>query len=76
MLKHPRRIRYEATKLMRRLSPRGVWRIKSAEDQARWTRLGPKTRMELRTKIHRAKMTPGTIAWLMEQAVLPPRPRR
>jgi hypothetical protein len=75
-VKHPFRIRYETTKIMRVINPRGVWRIKSAEDMAQWTRLGPKARMSLRAAHKKAKDTPGTIAWLMEQAVLPPRPRR
>lgn len=75
-MSNPHLIRYEATKRMRCLNPRGVWRIKSAEDQRMWTAIGPALRMKWRREIAQAKLTRGTIAWLIEQAVLPPRPKR
>lgn len=72
----PHFIRYETTKRMRWINPRGVWRIKSFDDQASWTRIGSAARIRLRREIKKAKETPGTIAWMMEQAVLPPRRKR
>lgn len=73
-MKSPHQIRYETTKRMRWLNPRGVWRVWSLEDQARWTQLGPAKRMRTRREMRKAKRQWGTIAWMMEVAVLPPRP--
>lgn len=69
-------VRYHMFKSMRVLNPRGVWRTRSAADTARWSRLTPALRIRLRKQMIKAKRTPGTIAYLMEMAVLPPRPKK